>query len=294
MIYGTWVRVWKRRMAAFVETYNAHHQDDPIDIPRGFNPDTRYWGPHAQALAQIVKKRAGVDEPDGRLDGALRKILRKVQIDAVPPFYGIDVSNHNGTIDWADVAADPKKIRFVWAKATEGDSFVDAYYDRNRAGAKKHGLAFGAYSFVHEGSVSYGVAQMKHLLSVADYKPGDLAPCIDWERPGGATPDQVATLEACVRYVRNETGVFPVIYGGAYVLGPMRIPRTSVIRRCVLWLPWYGPNDGGRYPNLAPPIPQPWKAWDVHQYTSNGSVEGIVGRVDMNYSRVPLSKLRGQ
>lgn len=293
LIYGPWVRTWKRRLAAFVATYNAAHQDDPIKVPPEFNPNTLYWGPHAQELARLVKKRAGVDEPDGRLDGALRKILRKVALDVAPPFLGIDVSNHNGTIDWRDVAADSKRIRFAYAKATERTGFVDAYYARNKAGAKKNGIAFGAYAYVHPGSADYGIAQMKHFLAVANYEPTDLAPAIDWEESAGAVPAQLATLEACVEYVRKETGVFPVIYGGAYILRGLNAPRSSVLRRCVLWLPWYGRNDGGRYPDAQPPLPSPWPNWDVHQFTSSGSVEGIVGRVDLNYSRVPLSKLRG-
>lgn len=294
MIYGSWVRVWKKRMAAFVDAYNAAHPDDPIKTPAGFNPNTRYWGPHAQDLAKIVKARAGVAEPDGRLDGALRKVLRGVRTDVQPPFYGIDVSNHNGTIDWADVAADKRRIRFAWAKATEGVHFTDGYYARNRAGAKKHGIAFGAYAYVHPGNLRYATEQMKHFLAVADYQPGDLAPVIDWEEPEGAHRDQLATLETCVRYLRQETGVWPVVYGGAYILGGLGAPKDSVLRRCPLWLPFYGSNDGAEHPSSQPPIPSPWKRWDVWQFTSVGSVEGIVGRVDVNVSRVALSKLRGQ
>src|SRR6267378_76848 len=58
---------------------------------------------------------------------------------------GIDVSNHNGSVNWARVAADG--ITFAHAKATEGTSYRDPYYAQNHAGAKAHGIHFGPYHF---------------------------------------------------------------------------------------------------------------------------------------------------
>jgi lysozyme len=43
--------------------------------------------------------------------------------------YGVDVSSHQGTIDWDRVAADD--IEFAYVKATEGGDLVDARFDRN-------------------------------------------------------------------------------------------------------------------------------------------------------------------
>ena len=47
--------------------------------------------------------------------------------------YAIDVSNHQGLIDWSEVAAD--HVGFAYVKATEGKTFVDPYFARNWAGA---------------------------------------------------------------------------------------------------------------------------------------------------------------
>jgi len=59
--------------------------------------------------------------------------------------FGIDVSNHQGEIDWQRVADD--EIDFAYIKSTEGGDFVDMYFERNWAQAKAAGLKVGAYHF---------------------------------------------------------------------------------------------------------------------------------------------------
>ena len=59
---------------------------------------------------------------------------------------GIDVSKHNGTIDWAKVKASGK-VDFAIIRAGYGKSISqkDAQFERNYAGAKAAGLPVGAY-----------------------------------------------------------------------------------------------------------------------------------------------------
>src|SRR5437868_3931860 len=52
--------------------------------------------------------------------------------------YGIDVSNHQGLIDWPEVAAD--HVSYAYVKATEGDDFVDKRFTQNWTGAASAGL----------------------------------------------------------------------------------------------------------------------------------------------------------
>src|SRR3954469_22613633 len=56
---------------------------------------------------------------------------------------GIDVSHHQGTINWDAVAGDG--VEFAWMKATEGATFRDASFARNWHQAGAAGLARGAY-----------------------------------------------------------------------------------------------------------------------------------------------------
>ena len=52
-----------------------------------------------------------------------KKRVKKVDVD------GIDISHHNGKIDWEKVQKGHPEIRFVYIKATEGASWVDSNYE---------------------------------------------------------------------------------------------------------------------------------------------------------------------
>ena len=61
------------------------------------------------------------------------------------PVRGIDVSHHQGPIDWQRVAADD--VAFAVIKATEGGDHVDDAFATNLREARAAGLAVGAYHF---------------------------------------------------------------------------------------------------------------------------------------------------
>ena len=46
---------------------------------------------------------------------------------------GIDISHHQGKIDWKEVAKD-KQIKFVYIKATQGTSIKDKNYEQEHQG----------------------------------------------------------------------------------------------------------------------------------------------------------------
>jgi len=62
--------------------------------------------------------------------------------------YGIDVSNHQGKIEWSKVREwKGHPIQFVYIKATEGETHQDKSYARNLEGARKNGLRVGSYHY---------------------------------------------------------------------------------------------------------------------------------------------------
>ena len=93
---------------------------------------------------------------------------------------GIDVSHHQGAIDWAQVAG--AGVRFAFAKATEGRNYVDPQYATNKAGAALSGVVFGAYHFAQpDGTANDAVLEADHFVDVAQLEPGDLVPVLDIE-----------------------------------------------------------------------------------------------------------------
>ena len=97
--------------------------------------------------------------------------------------YGIDVSSHQGEIDWSTVASD--NIRFAYIKATEGGDFVDRSFNANWRGAGKAGLNRAPYHFFT--LCTPGAVQAEHFLAVAPPQPDALAPALDLELAGNCS-----------------------------------------------------------------------------------------------------------
>jgi lysozyme len=184
--------------------------------------------------------------------------------------YGIDVSNHQGRIDWRQVAGD--NISFAYIKATEGTDFVDRWFAVNWKAAGKAGLARGAYHFFS--LCSPGPAQARNYLSTVPRDPTALPPAVDLElagnchrRPGRAAVD--SQLRAFLQTVEAATGRRVVIYlGGDFA---HRYPLTAAMRR-PLWLARF----------LRPPSGNGWLMWQVDGFAH---VNGVRGRVDLDIMR---------
>ena len=78
------------------------------------------------------------------------------------PIAGIDVSKHNGDIDYQQVRDDD--YQFVFIKASEGMTYKDDAFERNYQGARKAGLKVGAYHFFRKNRT--GQEQAENLLMI--------------------------------------------------------------------------------------------------------------------------------
>ena len=104
---------------------------------------------------------------------------------------GIDVSQHQGVIDWPAVAA--AGIRFAFVRALEGQT-PDPTFERNRRGALEAGLLVGAYQYLRARHPGRYQADLL-LEQLGDLGPGELPPAVDVEELDGQ--DAVA-VRACV------------------------------------------------------------------------------------------------
>ena len=192
---------------------------------------------------------------------------------------GIDISHWQGTIDWAQVAAAGKS--FAIAKATEGIGYRDDTYTRNQAQAMANGLKFGAYHFARPENDP--VREADWFVDNANYQRGMIIPTLDLERTGGRGPTGLTNwTKAWVQRVEERLGVKPMIY-----MSPS-FWRTNLNDTTwfadngydVLWIAHWGVQTP-----LPPAANWGGKGWTFWQYTSSGSVPGIVGRVDLNRYR---------
>jgi lysozyme len=186
---------------------------------------------------------------------------------------GIDVSHHQGEIDWSAVAEDG--VRFAWIKATEGGDWVDPRFEENQRGAAEAGIPWGAYHFFT--FCRPGAEQAANFLAKVPPRLGELPPAVDLEYGGNcdARPDTASLgveLEAFMQAVESATGRRPMIYA----TGELIRDHIALLVGEELWI------RAIHHP-LGMESPVPAAVW---QYSNIGRVAGIQGRVDRNACRV--------
>ncbi|HET6369970.1 MAG TPA: GH25 family lysozyme, partial [Nitrospiria bacterium] len=96
------------------------------------------------------------------------------------PVRGIDVSHHQGEIDWPAVAGAGTEFAFI--KATEGRDFRDSNFTANWQAAGRAGIARGAYHFFT--FCTDGAAQAANFIATVSPPGGELPPVADVEFGG--------------------------------------------------------------------------------------------------------------
>lgn len=187
---------------------------------------------------------------------------------------GIDVSHHNGPVDWA--AVKNNSVGFAYVKASEGMDDKDPLFSANWSSLSQQGVPRGAYHFyITEDDPQ---EQAKLFLSVYQPQTGDLLPAIDIELLGkGTTKDAPQKLAAFVDLIRTAIGASPVIYTSArfWDTDMASSPELlAAIKDCPLWI--------AEYEVAAPKIPEGWARWTIWQWDSGKKVPGITGGVDRN------------
>ncbi|MEF9924482.1 MAG: GH25 family lysozyme [Muribaculaceae bacterium] len=196
----------------------------------------------------------------------LRNVMHpQISINKITyPVNGIDVSAHNGNIDFARVAQD--SISFVFIKATEGASFKDGKFEKNYIAARDAGLKVGAYHFFRF-DINGTLQGMNFVSSIGD-KILELPLAIDLEEHGNPetpTLSVIKRLQEMIDYLAGH-GYDIIIYTNNN--GYRRFVQSS-FADYPLWLCRFT-------------TPQEDVEWQFWQYSHWGEVDGIKGDVDLN------------
>ena len=184
---------------------------------------------------------------------------------------GVDVSNHQGPIDWT--ALNGGGVAFAYIKASEGASFVDARFAQNWRAAQAAGVPRGAYHFFT--LCQPGQTQARHFLRTVGAR-GDLPPALDAEHMGPCrrsptTDDPVREITAFLDEVERVSGQRPIVYTtrefhDAHLVGALEGER--------FWIRSLG----------APPRfrRETWIFWQIDNAAER---PGVAGPVDLNVFR---------
>lgn len=178
---------------------------------------------------------------------------------------GIDVSGHQGNVDWPAQWNAGK--RFVWVKATEGTGYRNPYFAQQYNGSYNQGFIRGAYHFALPDRSS-GATQANFFSNNGGGWSGDgktLPGALDMEyNPYGATCYGLSKT-AMTNWIRD----FSNTYKARWNKYPAIYTSTSWWNQCVgssfgttnpLWV--------ARYSSSVGTLPIGWSFYTVWQYSS--------------------------
>ncbi len=195
--------------------------------------------------------------------------------------HGIDISRHQGQIDWEELIHHRQSkypLYFVFMKATEGGDFPDVNFRENFHNARRYGFVRGAYHFFSPKTDP--VKQADFFIQTVDLQSGDLPPVLDIEVIGDRTPKELQ--QAAITWldkVEGHYGVKPIIYT-SYKFKTSYL-NDSVFNTYPFWIAHYH-VDTLRYEGH----------WDFWQHSDGARMKGIPRNVDLNVYRGTPDELR--
>lgn len=178
---------------------------------------------------------------------------------------GIDISNHNGTIDFKKVR--DSGIELVYIKATEGTTYQDPYLEINYNNAMGVNLKVGFYHFLVK--TSSPETQADNFYNKIKNKVSTLKPSLDLEVSGFDVTDYALRF---IKRFEELCNLKVVIYSSPYFINDNLDSRLD---KYPLWVAHYGVSN--------PMNNDIWGSDYVgHQYSETGKVDGINGYCDLD------------
>ncbi|MBN7576168.1 glycoside hydrolase [Clostridium sp. 2-1] len=181
-------------------------------------------------------------------------------------YYGIDISNYDGYIDFNSVKS--SGVQLVYIKATEGTTFIDPYLQANYNGASSAGLKVGFYHFLV--GTSAPETQADNFYNSIKDKRNDLKPMLDIEATGFDIMDYALRFIAEFKKVSN-------MDIGIYTYSSFISNLDGRLSNYPLWEANYNNTP---FQNL--PTNKIWFSRVGHQYSETGFVNGINHDVDLD------------
>lgn len=190
---------------------------------------------------------------------------------------GIDVSKYNQEIDWEKVAADGIEfaiIRCGYRGSSSGSLIEDPLFAENIRGAKEAGIKVGVYFFSQATNEREAVEEASMVEELCKYELLDLPVYLDSESAGGngradhlSKRERTDICKAFCETIENAGHSAGVYASKNWLEGNL---YADELEQYSVWLAQYTamPTYEGSY--------------QIWQYTSKGSVDGISTKVDIN------------
>lgn len=196
---------------------------------------------------------------------------------AAPALLGVDVSSHQGQIDWEQVRSAGMEfaiIRLGYRGHTAGGVHEDEYALTNLEGARAAGLKVGVYFYSQALDEGEARREAQFCLDLLDGMTLDLPVVYDWEYGGEDTRSADMTSDALMACTRafcrtvKAEGYEAMVYFNPHLAE--NLFRLEELQEYPFWLAMY--SDEMTWPYEV----------EMWQYTDKGTVPGIEGDTDIN------------
>lgn len=215
-------------------------------------------------------------------------------VDTVPgwdgpgPYRYLDVSRYQGEINWAEVAAAGYKGAMLKTVSTNrklskraDGLYIDPTFERNYAGARAAGLDVGVYYYTYATSEAMADAELSLVRQAVYGKELTMPLAVDVEE-NKLKPMSTLDLTNLTAYALEQVekmGFYAQLYTYTHYSN-MELDMGRLASRWDVWLADYT----GKVPAVG-------YHYNAHQHTSEGSVPGISGNVDLNVTTLNYPKI---
>lgn len=184
----------------------------------------------------------------------------------------IDVSEHNGSIDWFEAKADGVEYALIRCGfGRDYESQDDKYFHINIQDALEAGVKVGVYFYSYAQSIDAAESEAAHCLRLIEPYRDKLSLPVFYDVEESNIEDYVEDTVPAFTKILKDAG-YNV---GVYATGYWFTHCLQYVAIDYLWVAYWGNDDGE--PHTKPEF------CDIWQYTSKGSVDGVGSRcVDCN------------
>ena len=194
---------------------------------------------------------------------------------------GIDVSHHNGKIDWEKVKRDGKQFAILKCQYEAQSHRIDETFEYNYAEAGKNDIARGVYIYIARASMADPVRDANCLLEHLKRRKLEYGIWLDLEDKSVEEKVKIYIRDLAFTYadIFQKAGYFVGIYCNRDWY--LRLIHNDLKDNFDFWIARYPRNDTGVY-NRASSLKPNASLAVAWQYSSKGRVDGIKGNVDLD------------
>lgn len=190
---------------------------------------------------------------------------------------GVDVSEYNGAIDWSTVKKSGIEIAIL--RSVKKNGVTDAKFEENFTGCKNNNIAVGVYKYSYAKTTAEAAEEANKVLALLGGRKLECKVWLDVEdisQRGLTTQALTAIVKTFRDIIVNAGYKFGIYCNLDWYNNVLDVEEISKFNTN-WWIARYGKNTG-----VADYTYKPEMANAGWQYTSNGTVPGITGNVDLS------------